>query len=209
MWLNSIKRRFSSTQVLNTTDSAPEQSSSQQTIEPQQQQQHRSGLGLNMSSGQTGRKNPSPSAPSSPTKTMSLSAMMSAAKDIISNTTTAATSTVASSATGLFSTSPNSQQQQQRGSTSTGASKRKILLIIDDAPVDWSKFFRSKRVGEWELRIEQVSFSSKFLNITTVTNRNNDVKLYSPVINSDYKTKQNKKAFYNNFFIHQLINQSF
>lgn len=160
MWLNSIKRRFSSTEVLDATES-------ETTGQQQQQPPDKNGLALNMTQtmGPRPRKNPSPSAPSSPTKTLSLSSMMSAAKDIISNTTTAATNTVASS-TGLFSnqaTSPGSINQQQPrgiGGNSTNASgnanRRKILLIIDDVSIDWSKYFRSKRIGECELRIEQV-----------------------------------------------------
>lgn len=162
MWLNSIKRRFSSTEVLDDARESDEKERKTMTnraetaSNPRPPVAERSGLSLNTSSsGQPApsrpppiRKNPSPSAPSSPTKSLSLAAMMTAAKDLIANTTTAATS-----ANPIFSSSTQK----------SGVVKRKILLIVDESSVDWAKFFRGKRIGDYELRVEQVCEINQFL----------------------------------------------
>ena len=90
---------------------------------------------------------PSPSAPSSPTKTLSFSAMMSAARDILSNT-------------------PIGQQQPQSGPGAGRMLSRqmtlimertKVLFVFDDAQVDWSRYFRNRTLfNDYEIRVEQV-----------------------------------------------------
>lgn len=174
MWLNSIKRRFSSTDVLdderkddgirvntekqdlNLKRADPVEKTYQPISNNEIRKQiplggepaklERSGFSLNTSGSAVGtapnrpRKQPSPSAPSSPTKTLSLSAMMSVAKDLLSNTTTSQ------------STSQTSTQSLRSGG------RRKILLIIDESNVDWGKYFRNRKIGDLDLRIEQVSW---------------------------------------------------
>ena len=173
MWLNNIKRKFSSTEVLDDDNRESQIPAAQATANrppPTQNAPDKAGLSLNMSSSQNvprpPRKNPSPSAPSSPTKTLSLSAMMSAAKDLISTTSNNSSSATAA-ATSLFSTA---LPQNQRSNV-----KRKILLVIDEPSVEWSKYFRNKRIGDYELRIEQVRLiliSSVYFLLFFVNNEN-------------------------------------
>lgn len=76
----------------------------------------------------------SPSAPVSPTRsTLSISAMLSSAKDMISQNTKAVSTPRASNA------------------------KYKILLVIDDSTVDWAKYFRGRKINDLEVRVEQVN----------------------------------------------------
>lgn len=153
MWLNSIKRRFS-TEVLDDDNQQPVQAGVSPTSAARNTAD-KPVLSLNMNAPPKMRKNPSPSAPSSPTKTLSLSAVMSAAKDLIATNTSSVTSSGSSSTGGggLFS---SATLPLNRGSNTSTTIKRKILLIIDDAKVDWSKYFRNKRIGDYDLRIEQV-----------------------------------------------------
>ena len=100
------------------------------------------------------KKQPSPSAPSSPTKTISLSAMMSAAKEILNNNAgnwanqpiPSSVPTSQNNRAAPYKT-PNSQKE-----------KYKVLLIIDYKNIDWIRFFRNRKINEFELRVEQVSF---------------------------------------------------
>ena len=85
------------------------------------------------------KKGPSPSAPNSHTKNMSITSMMSAAKDILSNNI-------------------NTVMQPQSSSNARQMVKEKAknLLVIDESNVDWSRFFKNRKVCDYELRIEQV-----------------------------------------------------
>lgn len=87
---------------------------------------------------------PSPSAPNSPTKSLSITSMMSAARDILSNNLN------------------NAMQPQQQHSLTKQMSmlkeKTKNLLVIDDSNVDWSRYFRNRKVGDFDLKTEQVIF---------------------------------------------------
>ncbi|XP_074657259.1 synapsin-like, partial [Tubulanus polymorphus] len=80
------------------------------------------------------RKGPSPSAPSSPSK-----------------------SSAAGITRGLFS----SATAQIRSSTQPAYNKDrcKSLLVIDDPHTDWSKYFRGRKIfGDWDIRVEQAEF---------------------------------------------------
>lgn len=91
------------------------------------------------------RKGPSPSAPSSPTKNMSI------------------TSSVLNAARGIMNTNL-SQLNQNMGISQNNTKKPmphkdkiKILLVIDDDQTDWSKYFRNRKIfGDNEIRVEQV-----------------------------------------------------
>lgn len=84
------------------------------------------------------------------------------------NTTSAPTSphkgvsSFLSRATSLTGTVSNTVQQIARV-TSQAASqvikeRHKILLVIDENLIDWSKYFRGKRlIGDWDIRVEQAS----------------------------------------------------
>lgn len=62
----------------------------------------------------------------------------------------------ATSLTGQVTTTLTGQVQQLQQRVA-GRDKQKIVLIIDDQQVDWSKYFRGKRIfGEFDIRIEQV-----------------------------------------------------
>jgi hypothetical protein len=107
-----------------------------QSIQQQQPKQRQSG--------------PSPSAPSSPTKTMSFSAMFSMAKDTLATNATALTTGLNQNipGTGLF------RQSNQRSKT---------LFVIDESNVDWSKYFRNRKIGDTDIRVEQVCALFAFL----------------------------------------------
>ena len=98
------------------------------------------------------KKQPSPSAPTSPTKTMTLSTMMNAAKDILNTNTNNWTN----------NTTPQNPQQNSQNKNSFNRQntiqkeKYKVLLIIDHKSIEWNRFFRNKKIYDYELRIEQV-----------------------------------------------------
>ncbi|XP_052284358.1 synapsin-like [Dreissena polymorpha] len=77
------------------------------------------------------KKGPSPSAPSSPSKTQS---------------------------TGFFSSSSPSASQQQK--PAYNKDRCKTLLVIDDQHTNWSKYFQGRKIfGDWDVRVEQAEFS--------------------------------------------------
>ncbi|ESP04565.1 hypothetical protein LOTGIDRAFT_135981, partial [Lottia gigantea] len=85
------------------------------------------------------KKGPSPSAPSSPSKTP----------------------TPANLARGFFSSSGTNKPAYNKD-------RCKILLVIDDHHTDWSKYFRGKKIfGDWDVRIEQAEFSE--INLAAYT----------------------------------------
>ena len=88
---------------------------------------------------------PSPSAPNSPTKTLSITSMMTAARDILSSNTFTANT---------VNPSPNQSVSKQMLMLKE---KTKNLLIIDDSNVDWSRYFRSRKIGDCDLKTEQVA----------------------------------------------------
>ncbi|KAI4461638.1 synapsin [Holotrichia oblita] len=51
-----------------------------------------------------------------------------------------------------------------RVTSSVSSGRYLTLLVIDDQNTDWSKYFRGKKIGEYEIRVEQAEF--KELNIT-------------------------------------------
>lgn len=111
----------------------------------------------NQQPAQEPRKGPSPSAPSSPTKSMPFGSVINAARGII-NTTINQTTAV----------QQPSQQQQLRNALNKD--KSKILLVIDNDSTDWSKYFRGKRLfGDYEIRIEQAEF--KDLNLASYSDK--------------------------------------
>ncbi|KAH9526883.1 Asparaginyl-tRNA synthetase, cytoplasmic (Asparagine--tRNA ligase) (AsnRS) [Dermatophagoides farinae] len=64
----------------------------------------------------------------------------------------------------------NTVQQIARAATSQVAAvikdRHKILLIIDDHLVDWSKYFRGRRlIGDWDIKVEQAEF--KDINLSS------------------------------------------
>ena len=100
----------------------------------------------------------SPSAPSSPTKTISISAMFSTAKDIVTSNATAVTSSLS-----------NVAQQNLVGGhgvsflrqSALNKEKNKLLLVIDDSNVVWARYFRNKKLnGDQEIRVEQAEFKN-------------------------------------------------
>ena len=70
--------------------------------------------------------------------------MMSAARDILSTNLN------------------NAMQPQQHSSLTKQMSmlkeKTKNLLVIDDSNVEWSRYFRNRRVADFDLKTEQVNF---------------------------------------------------
>ncbi|XP_064632327.1 synapsin-like isoform X2 [Lineus longissimus] len=76
------------------------------------------------------KRGPSPSAPSSPSK-----------------------STPAGLTRALFSAAAQTR-------TGYNKDRCKALLVIDDPHTDWSKYFRGRKVfGDWDIRVEQAEFS--------------------------------------------------
>ena len=119
------------------------------------------------------RPAPSPSAPSSPTKILSFSAMMNAARDILVNTTP--------TPNGPPETAAQSQQGSlvgrflPRQQTMT-KDKSKVLLVIDNSNVDWSRYFKSKKLlNEFEIRVEQAEF--KEINLASYSSNGTIVDL--------------------------------
>ncbi|GAB1610018.1 synapsin-like, partial, partial [Argonauta hians] len=131
-----LRRRFSSGDLQGELRDAQEQGQAQLLQQHQQQQQQQQGGGAGGAGGPVLplRKGPSPSAPSSPSRT---SAAVGIAK-------------------GIFSSSAAAQQQQRSG---VNKDRCKTLLIIDDPHTDWSKYFRGKKLfGDWDIRVEQAEF---------------------------------------------------
>jgi hypothetical protein len=92
------------------------------------------------------RKGPSPSAPSSPTKNMSItSSVLNAARGIMN--------------TNLSQLNQNMGMNQGTKKAFPNKDKIKILLVIDDDQTDWSKYFRNRKIfGDNEIRVEQVKY---------------------------------------------------
>ena len=108
----------------------------------------------NRSTPQRRPPGPSPSLPSSPSKTMSLSAMFSTAKDLIATNASSVTTSLTNSTS--TSNTPNSKQGLTRQGTLINKDKSKVLLVIDDSNTEWSRYFRNKKIGDYEIRVEQV-----------------------------------------------------
>lgn len=45
------------------------------------------------------------------------------------------------------------------------------LLVIDDQNTDWSKYFRGKRIGDYDIKVEQAEF--KELTVTATCDGSN------------------------------------
>ena len=150
--MNKLLRRFSSTDIIGDNNDADKNelisNKNMQLPQSQQQQQQQQ-------QQQIPRKtNISPSAPSSPTsssKTISFTSMMSAAKDTLST---------------VVANTTNSSKLNSRQSTLT-KEKAKILFVIGDCNIDWSRYFRNKKIHDTDIRVEQASF--KEINISSYT----------------------------------------
>jgi hypothetical protein len=42
--------------------------------------------------------------------------------------------------------------------TSSVSGRYLTLLVVDDQNTDWSKYFRGKRIGDYDIRVEQAEF---------------------------------------------------
>ncbi|KAH1017761.1 hypothetical protein HUJ05_008358 [Dendroctonus ponderosae] len=51
--------------------------------------------------------------------------------------------------------------------TSSGSGRHLSLLVIDDQNTDWSKYFRGKRIGDYEIRVEQAEFRELTVTATS------------------------------------------
>ncbi|ESO12867.1 hypothetical protein HELRODRAFT_93529 [Helobdella robusta] len=81
------------------------------------------------------RRGPSPSAPSSPSRSTSIQGLTR----------------------GLFGSSSSSTQPPK---PAYNKDRCKTLLVIDTPNVEWTKYFRGRKLlGEWDLRVEQAEFS--------------------------------------------------
>ena len=93
---------------------------------------------------------PSPSAPNSqansPTKSLSISSMMSVAKDIVADT---------------FHSGIPTKQSDLDIATHNRSLKDKIkhILVIDDLNIDWTRYFKGRKVDDFILRVDQVTLS--------------------------------------------------
>jgi hypothetical protein len=111
------------------------------------------------------RKSASPSVPSSPTKSLSISTMMSVAKDILGNQaqpqSQPAQPQQAQSQQQPTQRAPlTSQMSQSQMSNFTQIQPKeraRILLVIDDPRVNWAQYFRNRKINNIDLRVEQVN----------------------------------------------------
>ncbi|KAL8593454.1 hypothetical protein ACOMHN_037288 [Nucella lapillus] len=93
---------------------------------------------------QTPKKGPSPSAPSSPSRTTPAGGL------------------------GQRFFSSSSSSSPSAGRAAFNKDRCKILLIIDDQHTDWSKYFKGKKIfGDWDIRVEQAEFSE--INLAAYT----------------------------------------
>ncbi|XP_063404955.1 synapsin-like isoform X1 [Mytilus trossulus] len=77
----------------------------------------------------TFKKGPSPSAPSSPSKTLNATQGLPRAGPV------------------------------QNSKPAYNKDRCKILLVVDDQHTDWSKYFRGRKIfGDWDIRVEQAEF---------------------------------------------------
>ncbi|ELU06331.1 hypothetical protein CAPTEDRAFT_158296 [Capitella teleta] len=92
------------------------------------------------------KKGPSPSAPSSPSK--SSSSVQGITRSLINAAQNAATGV--------------------GGKAGYNKERCKTLLVIDDQHTDWSKYFKGRKIfGDWDIRIEQATFSE--INLAAYT----------------------------------------
>lgn len=49
-------------------------------------------------------------------------------------------------------------------SSVSSSGRHMTLLVVDDQNTDWSKYFRGKRIGDYDVRVEQAEFRE--LNVT-------------------------------------------
>jgi hypothetical protein len=108
------------------------------------------------------RKSASPSVPSSPTKSLSISTMMSVAKDILGNQTQlqsqpAQIHQVPAQQQRAPLTNQMSQSQMSNSTQIQPKERARILLVIDDPRVNWSQYFRNRKINNIDLRVEQVN----------------------------------------------------
>ncbi|XP_076469042.1 synapsin-like isoform X2 [Babylonia areolata] len=90
------------------------------------------------------KKGPSPSAPSSPSRTAPAGGF------------------------GQRFFSSSSSSSPSSGRAGYNKDRCKILLIIDDQHTDWSKYFKGKKIfGDWDVRVEQADFSE--INLAAYT----------------------------------------
>lgn len=51
--------------------------------------------------------------------------------------------------------------------TSVVSGRHLSLLVIDDQNTDWSKYFRGKRIGDYEIKVEQAEFRELTITATS------------------------------------------
>ncbi|KAF5307893.1 hypothetical protein FQR65_LT06460 [Abscondita terminalis] len=56
-----------------------------------------------------------------------------------------------------------------RVTSSVSSTRHLTLLVIDDQNTDWSKYFRGKRIGEYDVRVEQAEFKEITVTSTAET----------------------------------------
>lgn len=157
--MNYIKRRFSSSDLQDDNDdrqekiiprnltaaiskiSNPTTSYTSTDIKNTQSSYTKSNFKMNF---------PSPSAPTSqansPTKSLSITSMMNAAKDMVADT--------------FHSGMPAKQGDFDIATHTTHnrslKDKLKHLLVIDDLSIDWTRYFKGRKIEDYILRVEQV-----------------------------------------------------
>ncbi|KAL5111303.1 Synapsin-3 [Taenia crassiceps] len=170
--LNYLKRRFSSTELINELKSGVgygTQQSQQQTVSNQKPTQNYKYLPEEVrrqtveemymqvaaeSEQAKGARTTFPSAPSSPTKPSQMSIGGSGG---FMNTVTGQLT----KAKHLFSTETlNSIIGDVKVSSAVSGSKSKILLVIDHPLTDWAKYVHKRKIdGDWEIRVEQAQMN--------------------------------------------------
>jgi hypothetical protein len=152
--MNKLLRRFSTTDLAG-SESGPETPGPPVSQPSTGMSSRPSGIATSST------KNVSPSAPSSPTsgqaKLASFTSIMTAARDAFP--INQVVNQVKSSTSSLY-------QRQQQGPTSQRGGV-KVLLVLGDSNVDWAKYFRGRKLLDFEIRVEQAEF--KDINLAAYT----------------------------------------
>lgn len=54
-----------------------------------------------------------------------------------------------------------------RVTSSVSSGRHMTLLVIDDQNTDWSKYFRGKRIGDYDVKVEQAEFKEITVTATS------------------------------------------
>ncbi|KAH9419387.1 Asparaginyl-tRNA synthetase, cytoplasmic (Asparagine--tRNA ligase) (AsnRS), partial [Dermatophagoides pteronyssinus] len=182
-----LKRRFSS------GDLQGEGQDDQEEISTQQQQTNNAGFNQPTSSTNVDPKtgmllnfkssNMMTSAPVSPQPTAATGSSSSSSSSTAASNVSRGVTGLLSRATSLTGSSlvTNTVQQIARATSQVAAvikDRHKILLIIDDHLVDWSKYFRGRRlIGDWDIKVEQAEF--KDINLSANCEHGAIVSIYT------------------------------